>query len=286
MQRDSYAILIKKKGKPTIDILIEQVSKEVTKEKIFDEVFDGYDARRIILMTHMAKSQPPAAVKGGGELLAKDVIVPNWEALQKIHKPNYMYRLLPLVCSTPETFCALMGICQTPHSPFTIDDRKDHVAYRQKFYERGAANAKAVVDRFFTRRSVELSVVANDRGIPVELLSPPRPPIQHVDFDGVLISKDQKSIGFVRTVPVITPEKVHHLADTVDLILSPDYKEIAVNGRHADEFSRFGQKFTFLAGEQPILSPAVRKNCLDIAGARKVILYHKNDKGVYQYITP
>ena len=279
MQRDSYAILIKKKGRPTLDILIQQMSREITREKMFDEVFDGYDARRIILMTHMAKSKAPNLVPGGGPLLPSDIIVDKWDTLVKIHKPNYMYRLLPLVCSTPTAFSALMGICQTPKSPFTIDDRKDQVAYRQHFWQSGPA--KNVVDQFFRKRyQAALSNGTPEKATPhgtedaaqkdaqgfVQL------PITSVDFDGVLISKDQKSIGFVRMCPIITPQAINTLADMVDLSLSPEYKDIAPNGRNLVEFGRYTNRFKFLASEQTMLSPTGRKQVAEAAAHRGIII--------------
>lgn len=63
MQRDAYAALFKKVGKVMVPLNILQVSGEVTHERIFEEVFDGYRVRRIVLMTHMKGSGPHVSLK-------------------------------------------------------------------------------------------------------------------------------------------------------------------------------------------------------------------------------
>lgn len=128
MQRDAYGALVKKKHKKKIPMRILQVSGEVFKEWIFDEVFIGYRNRRLVLTTHMAGTDPRA-----GPRLPHDILVPDFAKLQRIHQPHFMYKLVPMMCSNIESFALLQAICNSKNSPFTIEDRCDTHGLTMRF---------------------------------------------------------------------------------------------------------------------------------------------------------
>lgn len=57
-------------------------------------------------------------------------IVPDFETLLKIHNPTNVYRLYPRKSTKVSTYATMREICSMPHSPFTMSNREDTLAYR------------------------------------------------------------------------------------------------------------------------------------------------------------
>ncbi|KAG8344646.1 hypothetical protein TRVL_04525 [Trypanosoma vivax] len=177
MQRDVYAAMIKKRHKQMVPLLIHQVSGDITRENIFDEVFSGYKLRRIVLMTHMA------ATPATQPRLPHDVIVSDFETLKKVHQPHFHYKLLPLLCTDIEAFAAMQGICASAHSPFVIEDRRDPQGLTHRL-SNGCAERQALCDFF------EQHIPAAERQVPVFSR---KLPISAILFDGLLFRRSSTS---------------------------------------------------------------------------------------------
>lgn len=128
MQRDAYAALVKKRHKKKIPLRILQVNGEIFNELIFDEVFIGYRNRRLVLTTCMARTNPK-----NGPRLPHDVLVQDFSKLLRLHRPHFIYKLVPLMCTNVETFSVMQAVCNSRGSPFCIDDRYDPQGLTARF---------------------------------------------------------------------------------------------------------------------------------------------------------
>lgn len=207
MQRDLYSALIKKRHKQRILVSIHQLDGRVTHEPLFDEVFLGYKARRIVLMTFTAAQDPrlPALPRG-------DVILPTIEAFSRIHQPHFQYRLLPLVSNDVEAFAALQGVCASRGSPFTISDRYDARELTFRFHASaggalGAASPvhKESISAFFSEHMSE-----TERAVP---LMARRLPIPGVEFQGTLWKEGKISSAAAMPPSTTTGEDALAAAD-------------------------------------------------------------------------
>ncbi|ORC89005.1 uncharacterized protein TM35_000142160 [Trypanosoma theileri] len=265
MQRDVYASLIKKRHKQMIPLLIHQVSGDITRENIFDEVFSGYKLRRIALMTHMAATTPNLP------RLPRDIIVTDFDKLKSIHQPHFHYKLLPLLCTDFEAFSALQGICASQNSPFTIEDRRDPQGLTYRLVN-GCAERQALCD-FFAEH-----IPVSEREVPVYSR---KLPIAAVLFDGVLITRKCTNAGG-KTAALLT---VHEAAtDKViteralmrDFFVNPLYTKMSGNSELAQAVRLARHSSHFMAVKRPVGNDdGSRRSLLRSAAAKKLFLFEK-----------
>lgn len=175
MQRDAYAALVKKKQKKKIPLRILQMSGDIFKEWIFDEVFIGYRNRRLVLVTHMAGTDPRF-----GPRLGQDILVPDFSKLQRIHQPHFLYKLIPMMCSNIESFALLQAVCNSPGSPFVIEDRWDTHGLTMRF---------AIVSAHRELVKSELLQCRQLSGAQMSNIRLGNFPITGVEFDGALVKR-------------------------------------------------------------------------------------------------
>lgn len=284
MQRDTYAMLIKKKHITAVDARVEQLNGEITDEKLYSEAFHGIEMRRLVLLTHMRKSLPPHSVPGGGPLLSHDVIVDSEEKLLSLHKPNYVYRLLPLLCSSRAAFSALQGICDSAGSPFTLDDRKDNTPFRKQLF-----NAADVIENWFRENQTSAALFGGH--LPPSMQKPSIPSdgrrqmqLRVIDFDGVLQCKTTSLAALVHVVPNITVDKIFHMSDMVRFVSDKGaYRK--VSEPTVVEWMAKVQKFNVVAAEHPV-QPALQPVLTDLAAKCAINLYHQVQPGVFQFVPP
>ncbi|RNF26684.1 uncharacterized protein Tco025E_01082 [Trypanosoma conorhini] len=265
MQRDVYASLIKKRHKQMIPLLIHQVSGDVTRENIFDEVFSGYKLRRIVLMTHMSAS-PPSSPR-----LPRDVIVSDFAQLKAIHQPHFHYKLLPLLCTDVEALAAMQGICASANSPFTIEDRRDPQGLTHRL-SNGCAERQAVCD-FFAEH-----IAPPERDVPVFSR---KLPIAAVTFDGVLLTKKATAamgkVAALLTVQEAATEKViTERALMRDFFNSPLYTKLGGNSDLAQAVRLARQQLHFLAVKRPVgTDGGCRRSLLRSAAEKQLFVFEK-----------
>ncbi|ESS70187.1 hypothetical protein TcG_07231 [Trypanosoma cruzi] len=265
MQRDVYASLIKKRHKHMIPLLIHQVSGDVTRENVFDEVFSGYKLRRIVLMTHMA------ATSSLSSRLPRDVIVTDFEKLKAIHQPHFHYKLLPLLCTDIEAFAAMQGICASANSPFTIEDRRDPQGLTHRLAN-GCADRQAVCEFFAEHISPE------ERDVPVFSR---KLPISAVVFDGLLLSKKANDVG-ARVAALLT---VHETATgkTIteralmrDFFSSQLYTKMCGNSDVGQAVRLAHQRLHFMAVKRPVgTDDGCRRTLLRLASEKNLFVFEK-----------
>ncbi|CCD16459.1 unnamed protein product [Trypanosoma congolense IL3000] len=263
MQRDVYASLIKKRHKEMVPLLIHQVSGDITRENIFDEVFHGYKLRRIVLMTHMA------ATPAMSPRLPRDVIVQDFAKLKSIHQPHFHYKLLPLLCTDFEAFAALQGICASANSPFTIEDRTDPQGLTHRL-SNGCAERQALCDFF------EPHIPEAERLVPVFSR---KLPINAVCFDGLLLTRARNNrVAALLTVHDVASEKcIVQRAIMRDFFVSPLYTKVSGNTEVAQALRLVRECTHFMAFKQPLgVGSAARRAILQIAAEKKLFLYEKN----------
>lgn len=180
MQRDAYAALVKKKNKKKIPLRILQMSGDIFKEWIFDEVFIGYRNRRLVLVTHMAGTDPRC-----GPRLAQDILIPDFAKLQKIHQPHFVYKLIPMMCSNIESFALMQAVCHSPGSPFVIEDRWDTHGLTMRFAI-VSAHRELVKSELLQCRLLSAAQMANIRLGNF--------PITGVEFDAALVKRGRVSL--------------------------------------------------------------------------------------------
>eukprot|EP00758_Cryptobia_borreli_P002970 Tbor_TRINITY_DN3428_c0_g1::TRINITY_DN3428_c0_g1_i1::g.3743::m.3743 len=215
MQRDTFAILVKKKGLPTIPINILQLSGEITHEHIFHEVFDGYKARRIALMTNMSGVDPSR-----GPLLPRDIIINSFEKLSKVHMPHLQYKLLPLLCTDMVTFSCLQGICASPRSPFRIENRRE-----PRPIKAGWANPKSPL-RDYIWGYYEQKMTSESKSLPREMRGK-LPCGNSLDWDGLLITG--KHVGLLQMRSSVTQSILDEYAAQIELFHSRTFKNKIAN---------------------------------------------------------
>ncbi|RNF07400.1 hypothetical protein TraAM80_03312 [Trypanosoma rangeli] len=265
MQRDVYASLIKKRHKHMIPLFIHQVSGDVTRENIFDEVFSGYKMRRIVLMTHMS------ATSSSSSQLPRDVIVSDFEQLKAIHQPHFHYKLLPLLCTDVEAFAAMQGICASVNSPFTIEDRRDPQGLTHRL-SNGCAERQAVCE-FFAEH-----IPPAEREVPVFSR---KLPITAVMFDGLLLTKKatvaRSKVAALLTVHEAATEKViTERALMRDFFSSPLYTKLSGNSDVAQAVRLSQQQLHFLAVKRPVGADGeCRQNLLRSAAKKKLFVFEK-----------
>ena len=260
MQRDVYAAMIKKRTKTFIPINIMQLSGEVTYEQIFDEVFDGHRLRRLILTTNM-KNVDPALPR-----LPRDIVVPTFSALSRIHQPHYQYKLLPLLCTSVTAFAALQGVCSSPGSPFLIDHRRDPLSI--KFTPTGPMHRDRLVEFFFDTYSEEEKKLPN---------SSKKLPISTVEFDGVLVSKLPGGTtvgGLLTLVESVSPRSIIDLHNLQRFFWSRSFAEHCGSVSLYADLIRSSQRFHFLATKQPMQSP-LRSTVLQQAKEKNIFVYEQ-----------
>lgn len=265
MQRDVYASLIKKRHKQMIPLIIHQVSGDITRENIFDEVFHGYKLRRIVLMTHMA-AIPPSLPR-----LPRDVIVSDFEKLKAIHKPHFHYKLLPLLCSDFEAFAALQGICASANSPFTIEDRKDPQSLTHRL-SNGCAERQAVCDFF------EEHISPAERETPVFSR---KLPISAVMFDGLLLTKNANAAGdktaaFLTMHETVTEKIIIERALMRDFFLHPLYTKLCGNSDVWQAVRLARNSLHFMGIKRQVGgSDVCRRSLLHLAAEKKIFLFER-----------
>lgn len=173
MQRDAYAALFKSPFLRKTPIRIMQLNGRVSHENVTSDFFIGYKCRRIALMTYTAGQDPKLP------RLPRDIIVPTYDALQRIHQPHFMYQLLPLLTSDVETFAAMQAICSSSGSPFALHDRIDAVSLNYNISNLCAGRDKICE---FLKADTQ----------PSELMMPTatrRLPILSINFQGILLKE-------------------------------------------------------------------------------------------------
>ncbi|KAH9601215.1 hypothetical protein LSM04_007721 [Trypanosoma melophagium] len=271
MQRDVYASLIKKRHKQMIPLLIHQVSGDITRENIFDEVFVGYKLRRIALMTHMAATSPTLP------RLPRDIIVTDFDKLKSIHQPHFHYKLLPLLCTDFEAFAALQGICASPNSPFTIEDRRDPQGLTHRLVN-GCSERQALCD-FFAEH-----IPVSEREVPVYSR---KLPIAAVMFDGVLITRKNADVnsnsgGGGRAAALLTvheaatEKSITERAIMRDFFVDPLYTKLSGNTEIAQAVRLARNSSHFMAVKRQVGNDdGSRRSLLRLATAKKLFLFEK-----------
>ena len=261
MQRDVYAAMIKKKTKTFIPIDILQMSGEVTREQIFDEVFDGHRLRRLVLSTNMRNVD-----LAQGPKLPRDIVVTSFGQLARVHKPHYQYKLLPLMCSGFPAFAALQGICGSPGSPFQIEHRRDPLPV--KFGFAGPAHRDQLADLFFDQFSEEEKKLPN---------SAKRPPVTGIQYDGVLISKASPgfrdtSCGLMCITDSISAKVLQEFYCMQRLLWSPLNAKQSMSVPLYMDLVRSKNRFHFLATKQPLTN---RSSLLALAKEKNIFIYEQ-----------
>ncbi|KAG5480007.1 hypothetical protein LSCM1_06427 [Leishmania martiniquensis] len=174
MQRDAYATIVRLRNRRKTPVRILQLNGAVFTENLVEDFFVGYRNRRLALMTH-TPGQDPRLPR-----LPKDVIVPDYKTFLQIHQPHFMYRLLPLLSADVEAFAAMQGICASPGSPFTIEDRLESQLLNYRLSKLCAGRDK--ICEFFKdyTNPAELQMPAATRTLP----------IQGVFFQGLLVHEE------------------------------------------------------------------------------------------------
>lgn len=265
MQRDVYASLIKKRHKQMIPLLIHQVSGDITRENIFDEVFTGYKQRRIVLMTHMS------AVPSSLPRLPRDVIVSDFAKLKAIHQSHFHYKLLPLLCTDFEAFAAMQGICASANSPFTIEDRKDPQGLTHRL-PNGCLERQAVCDFFAEHISPE------ERETPVFSR---KLPISGVVFDGLLLTEKTRAAG-EKTAALLTMHEaatekiITERALMRDFFAHPLYTRLSGN-TEVQRAVRLAQHcLHFMAVKRQVgTGDGGRRSLLRLASEKKIFVFEK-----------
>ncbi|CBH08893.1 hypothetical protein, conserved [Trypanosoma brucei gambiense DAL972] len=261
MQRDVYASLIKKRHKQMVPLLIHQVSGDITRENIFDEVFHGYKLRRIVLMTHMAAT--PATLPR----LPRDIIVSDFDKLRAIHQPHFHYKLLPLLCTDFEAFSALQGICASANSPFTIEDRKDPQGLTHRL-SNGCSERQALCEFF------DPHIAPAEKLVPVFSR---KLPISAVVFDGLLLKQNYPKVAALLTVHEAASEKsIIERAIMRDFFVSPLYTKVSGNSDVAQSLRLVHHCTHFMALKRAVGSDAPsRQSLMRLAAEKKLFMYEK-----------
>ena len=271
MQRDVYAAMIKKRTKTFIPIDILQMSGEITREQIFDEVFDGHRLRRLILTTNMKNVDPKLP------RLPRDIVVPTFSVLSRIHQPHFQYKLLPLLCTSVGAFAALQGICSSPGSPFLIEHRREPLTV--KFCPTGPANRDKVIEFFYDTFTEEEKKLPN---------SSKKLPINVVEFDGILLSKSTHSssggggevamggttAGLLYLVDTLNTKSLVDFHNMQRFFWSPAYREYCGSVPLMNDLLTSKQRFHFLATKQPIQG-GLRQSVLEQAKAKNIFIYEQ-----------
>ncbi|KEG11707.1 hypothetical protein DQ04_02351030 [Trypanosoma grayi] len=268
MQRDVYASLIKKRHKQMIPLLIHQVSGDVTRENVFDEVFSGYKLRRITLMTHMAAT--PAALPR----LPRDVVVSDFEKLLAIHQPHFHYKLLPLLCTDIEAFAAMQGICASENSPFVIEDRRDPQGLTHRLAN-GCAEREAVCDFFAAHiPPAEREVPAYSRKLPIAA----------VMFDGLLMTRNAAAVGgslaaLVTVHEAATERSIMERVLMRDFFAHPLYTKVSGNSDVAQAVRLTRERMHFMAVKRVVGGgeETSRRSLLRNAASQKLFIFEKTD---------
>ena len=264
MQRDAYAILIKKKGKVTLPINILQLSGEITKETIFDEVFDGYKARRIVLMTHMA------ATTGR---FPRDIVIADFAKLQEFHQAHYTYKLLPLLCACYSTFALLQAIATSAGAPFSLDQRKDPSPLRMTLGNNRCASNKELIASFFDD---VLSVEEKAKPLAQRKL-----PVDGIDYSGLFLNLEHGGhLGLVALHKVVTPAIVQSFSEMNRFFNSSFFveKKFLCVPLHGDTL-RCKHRYYFLGADKVVDRSAVLARARD----HGIFVFERDSRGEYSY---
>ncbi|KPI86712.1 hypothetical protein ABL78_4228 [Leptomonas seymouri] len=300
MQRDAYAALIKYPNTRKVPVRIMQLNGKVFHENLLASAFVGYQKRRLALMTYTAGQDPRLP------RLPRDIIVPTYASLLKIHQPHFMYRLLPLLSADVETFAAMQSICSSQGSPFTIQDRVDATVLNLRL-----SNLCYGRDR--------ICDFLKDHTTPSELLMPTatrRLPISAILFQGILFRENISLSGaptsgsldapsppspmptrsgngavLITTHDNCTESVIQQRALMTRLFLSPLYAELVGCSFLANMIHSTQRKWHVLAirrrigeGWNASVDQRMRTHLAQLARKENLVLYEKVDEGVYDYV--
>ncbi|KPA75310.1 putative mitochondrial hypothetical protein [Leptomonas pyrrhocoris] len=301
MQRDAYAALVKFPKARKVPLRVMQLNGKVFHENVLARTFLGYKLRRLALMTYTAGQDPRLP------RLPRDIIVPTFASLLKIHQPHFMYRLLPLLSADVETFAAMQSICSSSGSPFSLQDRVDASVLNFRLLNMCCHRDK--ICDFFKEGTA-----------PSELLMPTatrRLPITGVLFQGILFREKMPLTGALPPDCVSTPSSSPSLQQRLRgkgavFITAHEYcTEAAIHQRVLmTQFFR-SSLYVEAVGGVPMVNlihstthqwhvMAVRRRIgggmnglneqqwrtrlVRLAQKENLLLYEKVDEGVYEYV--
>lgn len=271
MQRDSYAILFKKQQKQVLPLRIIQMNGRITYERVFQESFFGYSARRIALVTDFAgcgSGTGGVGPSGAAPALQKDIVVESFQRLSQIHRPDMRYKLLPLMCTDMATFACLQAIVAATNSPFKIENRRDPVPLRIGWQNPKSPHREDVWAFFEDKISPE------ERAKPREAR---RMPCGHsIDFDGVLINGRHSSVAVLQMRPGITLQAIDEYKHQISFFRSNVFRtNVAMNSPLWMELTLMKNHYHILACPKEV-ERGMRSLVIQAAAKADIFLYEQS----------
>lgn len=255
MNRDVYSIMLGK-AKHVIRLnLLNVDNKWRSQYPVHEDAVKGFGFCKCVLMC-LRNANPDRQEMSD--------IVDTWGKLTDIHHSDNLYRLVPIRATCTDSLGALQSICKSPASPFHIDHRLDPIYSKVGISMNIGSPLRDGIERFFGGRVA----------------------IEGVDFDGILTAPHHLGLMILRAR--ITEHEIQYFARMMDFFTSSamfdgtqiDEKQFRVLLNYPPE-----RRYLFLAGQHTI----AQMNMAPLANFALrfgIHLYHKNKKGVFQYVPP
>lgn len=292
MQRDAYGSLTRFPNGRKVYLRITQQNGHVLHENVMEFFFQGYKARRLALMTYTAGQDPRLP------RLPRDIVVPSFESLLRIHQPHFAYQLLPLLSADVETFGVLQSICSASGSPFKLEDRIEAGTFHLRFLPLCHGRDKVCEFMKDDTAPSELLVPAASRQLPVNAVS----------FQGVLFrerglfphsshsgeASTPARLGpaalLLTTHETCSESVIHKRAIMTRFFQSPLYTEMHSNMALNALVQSAPLQWHVMAFKRRvggIKTPSelrMRAQLLQKARQHNIVLYERVDEGVYDYV--
>ncbi|CAD2215226.1 hypothetical protein AGDE_07309 [Angomonas deanei] len=290
MQRDNYAAIIRKwRYTPNMmPVRVLHLDGKVRTENLYDDVFKGFDARRIVLTT---------AEKAG-----RQRVLPDMATLRREVPPLGLVKLVPLLCTDIDTLHAVEAVCNAPGSPFDLSHRVQYQAISHRLGP--GCHGRDLLCEFF-----QPYLSPGERHVAPAFKTLP---IRDIRFDAVLARKDITSVSlrdkteerlvsaaaYFTMQPQVTEAALLQTKLAFDLLYAPTYPQIHGNSDLHHLLLSVRQKYNIFASRslvgraarnasgvtgKAVVSEAVRRRQLQLAKEYGISIYERGDDGVYRY---
>eukprot|EP00758_Cryptobia_borreli_P005255 Tbor_TRINITY_DN4803_c0_g1::TRINITY_DN4803_c0_g1_i1::g.1353::m.1353 len=223
-----------------VDIIQLDMTGDITPMKITSRTFEIFDSKSLILELPLDPSTISSlpSIFATTTLSADYLIVADFEMLKKIHRRDYVYRLLPRKCRNTAAYAVCKEICKLPGSPFNMSHRVDPHIYRVGL----RADADTVVKKW-------------NEGLDAKSHNFTLPANSAISFDAMLISETANAVVLVnqqlneRAVGVATGsvEFMRHYAHGS---LGKRITQTEIEALWVD-FAKKRKVYYFIAGDRP-----------------------------------